>query len=347
MKGIFFYDMMPDSMTGETMEKDITECQLMKAGTYRYWDDILEITPDVFREMKRNFDNRVKKVDLAIDYFHSSFAEAAGWIKEVILKENDTELWIKVEWTDSAREKIMAKEIRYLSADFDHDYEDNETGERFGYTLNGGGLTNRPFIKGMEAILHEFSSVDIPKEKREAITRILSNQSPQRKKQMDLSDLKKEIFALSDDQKKEIVKLCGGDAQVSVLSDENASLKKDLDSAKADIVKLSGEVAKQKKDAEFAVLLSDGKAVEAQRVAFMSGDMAEFVKLSVPVNLSEKGTGSPKLDNKSEPSTPAEAQAKLAKLSEDKAKAEKITFADASAIVMGENPKLVELAHKI
>ena len=332
---------MPTEATAET---DISEVQLMRAGKFKYYDaSELDITPDIFRQMKKNFDGRVKKVDLAIDYAHSSHLEAAGWIKEVVLKENDTQLWIRVDWTEAAKAKILSREFRYLSADFDRDYEDNETGNRYGYTLNGGGLTNRPFIKGMSEILSEivfeFSGVDLSDEKRQAIERILAKGT----KTMEFSDLKKEVFSLSDDQKKEMVKLCGGDQSVAL-----SELAKERDTLKADVVRLSDEVSKQKKEAEFSVLMSEGRAVEAQKAAFMSGDMAAFVKLAVPVNLSEHGHGRQlPAGGGAEPKTPAEAQAELVKLSDEMMKSDKnLTFADVSLKIMERNPKLVELASK-
>jgi phage I-like protein len=137
--------------------KDISKIQVLRAGKYKYWDDsTLEITTDMLRNMKKNFDSNVLKIDCAIDYFHNSFAEAAGWIKAIMLENSDTELWAEVEWTEEAKEKILSKEIRYVSADFNMNYKDNETGIEHGVTLNGAGLTNRPFVKGMNPILSEF-----------------------------------------------------------------------------------------------------------------------------------------------------------------------------------------------
>lgn len=340
MKGICFYDLMPRSVDSKTA--NIDEVQLMRAGKFKHWDDsTLEITPDILRQMKTNFDNNVKKVDLAVDYFHASHAEAAGWIKDVILKENDTQLWIQVDWTETGKQKILDREIRYLSADFDTDYQDNETGERFGFTLNGGGLTNRPFIKGMSSIL---SDVDIPNEKRQAIEKILRDTPPERNKSMEFSDLKKEVFALSEDQKKELIKLCGGEAQTVQLSSEVEKLKKENADLKSETVKLSAAVANQKKESEFAVLLSEGKAVAAQKEAFMKGDIAEFTKLAQPVNLSEKGNGGVPNSDKDAPKTASEAEDKVLQLADAKRKDNKdLQLHEAIKQVLQENPDLAKL----
>lgn len=345
MKGIAFTDLMPQTFDKEN-EPDISVVQLMRAGKYKYYDGSeLDISVEVLRQMKRNFDANVKKVDLAVDYYHHSHLEAAGWIREVILKENDTQLWIAVDWTETGKQKILSREVRYLSADFERDYEDNETGERYGYTLNGGGLTNRPFIKNMSAILSELSAVDMSPENRQTITRILSERPVERNLPMDFSELKKEVFALSEDQKKELIKLCGGETQVIKLSEENKKLSEDLVSMRKENLELSSKLATQTKEAEFAVLLSEGKAVAAQKEAFMKGDIAEFTKLATAVNFSEHGNGATPPAQDGEPKTPSEAQDKICQLADAKMKDnENLSFTEASRLVRDENPKLAEMA---
>jgi phage I-like protein len=99
--------------------------------------------------MKKNFDAKVRGIDLAIDYAHESDQIAAGWIKGLELSNGNTELWAIVEWTPQGRKRLSDKEFRYLSADCSFDYEDNERGEKHGPTLLGAALTNRPVVKGM------------------------------------------------------------------------------------------------------------------------------------------------------------------------------------------------------
>jgi phage I-like protein len=324
---------------------DISKVQLLRAGKYKYWDGSpLEITSEMLSNMKKNFDSKVKKIDLAIDYFHNAHAEAAGWIQDVMLEANNTELWVFVDWTNDAKEKILAKEIRYLSADFDLDYEDNESSERFGPTLNGGGLTNRPFVKGMNPILSEISHmIDKCPEKLDHIKRILSDETEKGTKQMNFDDVKKAIVSLqlSDDQRREMAHLMMFEDQTKQLSDQLALQKVQIESKDAEIKKLSDEAALLKKESEFAVLLSDGKAVPAQKEAYMLGDMAAFVRLSVPVNLSASGSGA---SNGGDDMTKEQAEAEVLKLSEAKAKESNIMLHEAIKIVLSENPKLKALA---
>lgn len=333
----------------EGANPDISEVQLLRAGKFTQYDGcVLEITPDMLRNMKRNFDANVKKVKLAVDYFHMSHAEAAGWISEVLLKEGDNQLWLKVEWTEKAKEKILSKEILYLSADFDLDYTDNETGQKHGATLNGGGLTNRPFVKGMAAVLSESTFAPFDKNGLETDDNSNSPKKISRKPEeaiMNFSDLKKEIVVLSEAQKSELGELMGLAPKDVKLSEENASLKTQLAAKDQEAKTLSEQLATQKKEAEFSVLLSDGKAVEAQKAAYMSGNMSEFVKLAVAVNLSESGTGAPKIVDKSgEPKTAEEAEAKVEKLAEEKRAADKNLSVQASiSAVLSEHPNLKKL----
>lgn len=87
-----------------------------------------------------------EQVPLAIDYEHGQAhlatkgleAPAAGWITAV--EERDGAVWGKVEWTQPAAARVVAKEYRFFSPDFDH------TREGLIVKLNGGGLVNRPAL---------------------------------------------------------------------------------------------------------------------------------------------------------------------------------------------------------
>lgn len=326
--------------------KDISKVQVLRAGKYKYWDDsTLEITTDMLRNMKKNFDANVLKVDCAIDYFHNSFAEAAGWIKEIVLEASDTELWAVVEWTEEGKEKILSKEIRYLSADFNMNYKDNETGIEHGATLNGAGLTNRPFVKGMNPILSEISGIiDKSPEKIDDIQRILSEIHKKGNKTMSFEDLKKSLVSiqLSDDQKKEIARLAGIESKDAQLSDEVAALKIALKSKEDEVARLSDENKKIQKESEFSVLLSEGKAVPAQKDAYMTGNTAEYARLSVSVNLSASGSGN--TAGGKEPSTAEEAEEKVVTLAQKKIDANPaLDMAAAISLVLSENPALKKL----
>jgi len=126
--------------------------QLMKAGIFGYWapGDMI-LTKEVFLSFCDNFKKKVRGTDLAVDYAHNKFNEAAGWIKSLELSEDGTKLFCEIDWTPRAQKMLTDKEYRYISAEFSYGYED-ENGVKCGPTLFGAGLTNRPFLINMQPL---------------------------------------------------------------------------------------------------------------------------------------------------------------------------------------------------
>lgn len=131
-----------------------SELQILRVGKFshpRYGD--FEITPKMLAEFKTNFDNNVRRVDPAIDYKHDNEDVAAGWPKAVVLRDGGKSLWFSdIKWTPKGEQVLKDKEFRYFSPEFVQQWTDPETGKTYNNVLFGGGLTNRPFIKGMEPI---------------------------------------------------------------------------------------------------------------------------------------------------------------------------------------------------
>jgi len=322
-------------------EGDIGRVQLLRTTRLEDWDGKeFKITSELLRTLKENFDKNVRKVALAVDYFHESDKEAAGWIKGVQLSNEDTELWINVEWTESAKQKITSKEIRYISADFSIDYYDEETKTKHGATLFGAGLTNRPRIKGMKAILSEKYG------------------------QIDFQEVLTILKGLSEDEKAQAIEAMGGVYQPQInfndtikgkVMTDTKILTESLDAAKVQLAEkehtiqdltkrlseVQNELAKVKKTGEFNVLLSQGKVVESQRDAFMSNDIGAFLKNAVNLNLSEIGTGS---DKKEEGITRESAQLKLHELAEKMSKEDGRPYEHTISTVMKNNPELAKVA---
>lgn len=90
------------------------------------------------------------RVDIVVDYEHSTAllkgqkAPAAGWLKD--FKENDGEVWGRVEWTEEAAQLLSKKHYRYISPHFTHDEIDGQV-----LNLWSVGLVNSPALN-MEAI---------------------------------------------------------------------------------------------------------------------------------------------------------------------------------------------------
>lgn len=144
------------------------------------------------RNFVQNFQEKVRKIDLAIDYSHNSGDKAAGWVKDV--EHRSDGLWLLVEWTKAAAEAIRNKEFRYFSPEFADEYIDAETGKKYKDVLFGGGLTNRPFLKDLvpvnlsEVFTEEESADNDEKEGQQQEDETVNAFMEQMRKALKLSD---------------------------------------------------------------------------------------------------------------------------------------------------------------
>lgn len=109
-----------------------------------------EITPKMLAEMVRNFEAGVVGTDIFLDVNHKPGDGAAA--KVLSLKVDGGRLRAQVEWTDYGTEAVRERGFRYLSAEFDENWRDNEKGEAHGSVLLGAGLTIRPVIKRLDPV---------------------------------------------------------------------------------------------------------------------------------------------------------------------------------------------------
>jgi phage I-like protein len=249
-------------------KKDSTRIQLARAGEfYHMYYGPFDLNSAMFVAFVENFKAKTYGIDLMIDYDHDR-REAAAWFKDLYVTEDGQELWAEVAWTPDGQKAIEDKEFRYLSIDFTSDHIDNEVGASHGPVLYGAALTNRPFIKGMTptTALNEFhGGINMTLEELKKQNQQLNDRVEQIGK-----DGAAAVKALND-------KIEAKDADIKKLSDENATLK--------------AAAATVAKESEFAKLLSDKKAVPAQKEAFMAGDMAKFASLAGALNEKPEGHG--------------------------------------------------------
>lgn len=290
------------------------EVQVLRVGKFSHPTyGFFEITKQTLAEMKSNFDSKVRGVDVCFDYFHKSDEDAAGWPENLELREDGNELWaVNVHWTPKASQKLSDREIRYFSPDFAFQWKDPETGVSHKNVLFGGGLTNRPFVKEMAAI--------VAHEKEQEMTEL-------EKAQARVKELEGQTVKLSE----QVAKLEGDVKAAQPALDETASLKAENEKLKAEIATLKTEQEKAMNEAknaneakvlaekkgEFQKLLSEGKAVAAQEKSFLEGNMTEFIKLSQPVNLDGKGSS-----NSGDGNSGETKEDKILKLAEEKRKAD-------------------------
>lgn len=117
-------------------------------GTYKHpLYGKINFTAERVQAFAQNVMDRVRGIDLAIDYSHKSGDKAAGWVRQAEARPDG--LWLLVEWTKAAADAIRNKEYRYFSPEFVDEYQDAKSGDKFKNVLLGGGLTNRPFLKDL------------------------------------------------------------------------------------------------------------------------------------------------------------------------------------------------------
>jgi hypothetical protein len=142
-----------------------------RPGTYQHPQyGKIEFTFDVLRSLADSVNNRVRGIDVDIDYDHKSDVamggKAAGWVRET--KVDNDGLWLHVEWTETAAKAIKNKEYKYFSPEFTDEWVD-PTGTKHTNVLFGGGITNRPFLKNLLPVNLSELTFNQP-EKKEPIT---------------------------------------------------------------------------------------------------------------------------------------------------------------------------------
>lgn len=329
---------------------DEFEIQVIREGKFNHpWYGPFDINKKVLNAFKKNFKNNALKVDIMLDYAHNSHLEAAAWFKDVYIDEDSkgrARLMAKVSPTEAGKKKIESKEYRYISADFSLEYVDPETGDELGPVLHGAGLTNRPFVKEMDPVVQLSDFADSNREPKKGENAMTLQEAQSR-----IEDLETQLSEKRDDLKVLSEKKLTAAKAVERID----ALEKQLADVNTENEKLKADAEKAGKEAEFAKLLSDGKAVPAQKEAFIAGDMAKFAELASPVKIktSENGTsedGDPEAADGD--MTPEEARVKLNDLTEkalseakfDSEAARSAAFYPTYKDVREKNPKLAALA---
>lgn len=308
-------------------DKVPNEVQVLRVGKFKHpsYGDF-EITTQVLSEMKSNFDKKIRGIDTAFDYFHASDKEASAWVNDLILKENGTQLWAVVDWTPKAEKKLAERELRYFSPDFAFKWQDPESGNVYKNVLFGGGLTNRPFVKEMQAIVADETKTgenDMTElEKAQALVKELEGKNV--KLSEDKAAMEKQMADMPKPDK--VAQL---EQQIAALQAELAKEKQAGEAMLSEKKKMEEAAKLAEKTSEFNVLLSEGKACAAQKDAFISGNMQEFIKLAQPLNM--KGSGGAGTQEE------ADKNAKVLKLAEEKIKANpKLNKGDAISQALAE-----------
>lgn len=147
-----------DTEEGEE-DEDMVEIEILREGKFAHWlYGDLDFNKKYFLKVIENFLNDTVQREVSFDSTHKPWEGATSWVKKLGIKRRKFRdnkikhvLTAVSKLTKWGKELLEGERFKYFSSEVDHDYEDAETQQTFGPTLLGGGLTNRPFITGMQA----------------------------------------------------------------------------------------------------------------------------------------------------------------------------------------------------
>lgn len=172
----------------------------------------------LFREdiekMVENFNDNVMRLDkgwIQFNFDHQFYEGlGAGWIKQLRL-DGDVLLGL-TEFTPRATKAIKDGEYRFVSAELDLNYIDDELIIAHGPTLTGAGLTNNPFVRAMKAValsdqkrgdseIYLFSNETVMEQLKEKLQSLLEQDNVS---QDEYEAVKAEFEALEEKERAEI-----------------------------------------------------------------------------------------------------------------------------------------------
>ena len=138
-----------------SVNNPISEIEVLIEGLWEHelYGEI-EITPEDINLFIENFNNKARKIDIAVDQEHMPEKGAVGWFKELkkVISNGVTRLKATIEWTPVGVDMLKQSIYKYFSPEFDFEYEDPETHEIVRNVLLGGALTNRPYFKSLAPV---------------------------------------------------------------------------------------------------------------------------------------------------------------------------------------------------
>ena len=101
----------------------------------------ISITDAKIKQMAENF-GKCPAYEVPVKLGHSDGAKSPGKVIGVEAKPEGLEITMLVD--SETAQAINAKQYRYMSAEFDEDYQDKKTGKKVGAVLLGAALVNQP-----------------------------------------------------------------------------------------------------------------------------------------------------------------------------------------------------------
>lgn len=176
--------------------------QAMPMGVYQHpVHGPISFTAENLTEYANGVNERIRTADIDIDYDHKKYhGEASGWVKQAEVRADG--LWVLVEWTKEAAQKIKAKAYKYFSPEFVDKWTHPKTGKTYKNVLLGGAITNRPFLRDIATL----------------------NLTESQSEELMLEELRKEL-GLPDDADEATVLAAVKDAKASAASNEAPVVK--------------------------------------------------------------------------------------------------------------------------
>lgn len=353
-----------DFVSAEVLEAErpVSDIQIARTGTWEHPQyGRLEITEQTLQDFVDNFYRHVRGIDIAVDQAHRPEDGAAGWIKA--LHKRGNELWATVEWTPLGVRLIRDGIYRYFSPEFAVTYTDPETGQKYRNVLLGGGLTNRPFIKGMAPVmLSEDMTEAFLRVEPEAFKPVLPDKdksNPEKEVEtmkVKLSEAVQKALGLpqevtSEELNAALEKKLAGEVKLSedvkrvmaenqALSEANRQLSERVASLEQNLKKVEWEKYRDAKIREGK--LTPALAEKFEALYFSEPERAKEIIEAMPpvIELGERGTS--KAEERSEDTPDVVFLSEVQKYQREKG----ITFSEAMLAVSREKPDLARQYHE-
>lgn len=129
------------------------------------WHGAFEHTTEDLAEMVEHFDGSIglllnkktNRPEAPVNYGHDRGGKAAGWLTELYLDNDGTELWGRTTWTKEGQRALKEGEYKYISPEWnprDFPWEDpEEDGVFVENVFVGAALTNIPLFKKLQPVM--------------------------------------------------------------------------------------------------------------------------------------------------------------------------------------------------
>lgn len=333
------YSVLGDAAPNTAAEVPST-VKILSSDKFYYLKQPFQLTIEQLKMVVENFNKKVQKVDLSVNYDHSFLkgrgSKAAGWIKELSFHELDQgQAYINadIEWTNRAKNKIFEREFRFTSIEMDTNYIDPIDGVTdHGYTLIGLALTNQPAnvtLPPMVAEKGEKNMLELEKLKQE----MKDMKDMYEKKMKEMKDMYEKKMKEGHVKKMEAEK----DKEILALSAKNKELTDCLD--------------KKEREIEINKLILEKKMVPAQREKALALNKDAYEGFKIALDTSDtKFETSPESKGESVNSDTTisfeAAEKKIIAMSKELAVKGEIEFGEALTKVLTDNKKLADIYNK-